>query len=200
MEFTDVVARRRMVRSFSHAPVPVDTVRRLLRNATRGPSAGNSRGYAFLVLSDAADRAGFWRALAPAMPVVASVQDAPLLVVPMANKDAYLDRYAKPDKGWSDRDERRWRVPFWHVDTGMAALLMLLTAVDEELGALFFDVPWPTVDGLREAFGVPAEYEPVGALAIGYPDPAARPARPSQPSVPWQQLVHSGRWGSPLDG
>ena len=30
---------------------------------------------------------------------------APLLIVPLSNKSAYLDRYAEPDKGWTDRDE-----------------------------------------------------------------------------------------------
>jgi hypothetical protein len=32
---------------------------------------------------------------------------APLLVVPLACKAAYLDRYAEPDKGWTDREEGR---------------------------------------------------------------------------------------------
>jgi len=32
-------------------------------------------------------------------------------------------------------------VPYWHIDTGMAALLILQTAVDEGLGACFFGIP-----------------------------------------------------------
>ena len=71
---------------------------------------------------------------------------APLLIVPMSDKAAYLDRYAEPDKGWTDRDESRWPVPYWDVDAGMAALLMLLTAVDEGLGACFFGVPPERID------------------------------------------------------
>ena len=66
---------------------------------------------------------------------------APLIVVPLSNRSAYLDRYAEPDKGWTDRDEARWPVPYWDIDTGFAALLMLLTAVDAGLGACFFGVP-----------------------------------------------------------
>ena len=80
---------------------------------------------------------------------------APLLIVPLSNKSAYLDRYAEPDKGWTDRDESRWPVPYWDVDAGMAALLMLLTAVDEGLGACFFGVPPDRLAAFREAFGVP---------------------------------------------
>ena len=63
---------------------------------------------------------------------------APLLVVPLACKAAYLDHYAEPDKGWTDRAEGRWPVPYWCIDTGFATLLMLLTAVDAGLGGLFF--------------------------------------------------------------
>lgn len=195
MEFNDVVTGRRMSRRFLRDPLPADTVTRLLRNATRGPSAGNSQGFAFLVLEAPGDRDLFWQVMAPTMPVVETVRDAPLLVVPMSSKQVYLDRYAKPDKGWSDRDEHRWTVPYWHVDTGMAALLVLLTAVDEQLGALLFGIPRPALTAFRETFGVPDDYTPVGALAIGYPDPDAPPSRPSQPRRPWRDLVHEGRWG-----
>ena len=89
--------------------------------------------------------------------------------VVLSSKDAYLDRYAEPDKGWTDRDESRWAVPYWDVDAGMAALLMLLTAVDEGLGACFFGVPAERLDAFRAEFGVPAEFRPVGCVSVGYP-------------------------------
>src|SRR5205807_3237876 len=95
--------------------------------------------------------------------------DVPLLVVVLSHKRAYLDRYAEPDKGWTDRDEARWPVPYWDIDTGFAALLMLLTAVDAGLGTLFFGI-FDTAR-FRRTFGVPPEYLPVGALAVGHPLP-----------------------------
>lgn len=58
----------------------------------------------------------------------------------MSSKRLYLDRYARPGKGWTDRDEGRWPVPFWHIDTGMATLPILQTAVDEGLGACYFGI------------------------------------------------------------
>ena len=131
MDFTDIVRRRHMVRQFSDEPVAPESLDRILRNAARGPSAGFSQGQAFLVLTGT-ELKRFWPlAGAAAAP---SVTTAPLVIVPMSSKRVYLDRYARPDKGWTDRDERRWPVPFWHIDTGMAALLILLTAVDEGLG------------------------------------------------------------------
>ena len=78
-----------------------------------------------------------------------------MLVLCLSHKDAYLERYAAPDKGWTDRDEARWPVPYWHVDTGMAALLILLTATDEGLGSLFFGVPPERHGAVHEAFAVP---------------------------------------------
>ena len=110
---------------------------------------------------------------------------APLLIVPMSDKSAYLDRYAEPDKGWTDRDEARWPVPYWDVDAGMAALLMLLTAVDEGLGACFFGIPPERLDAFRAAFGVP-DGVPAGRLRVGRlpgqrrPPVAVAAARPAR--------------------
>jgi hypothetical protein len=94
---------------------------------------------------------------------------APVIVVPHSSRDVYLDRYAAPDKGWTDRDEARWPVPYWHIDAGFASLLILLGAVDAELGACFFGSPPEHLATYREAFGVPESYTPIGAITLGYP-------------------------------
>src|SRR5206468_5935567 len=99
---------------------------------------------------------------------------APLLVVCLSDKQRYLERYAEPDKGWTDRDESRWPVPYWDIDTGFAALLMLLTAVDAGLGAVFFGVFDQAK--LRATFAIPDEYTAVGVIAVGYPKPTDRPS------------------------
>jgi nitroreductase len=58
MEFQDVVRRRRMVRSYQpERSVPPDVVNRILHNALRGPSAGFSQGWGFLVLETPDDEA-----------------------------------------------------------------------------------------------------------------------------------------------
>ena len=103
------------------------------------------------------------------------MRTAPVVIVPLACKDAYLERYAEPDKGWTDRDEDRWPVPYWYVDAGMAALLILQTAVDEGLGACFFGIPGEHLDAFRAAFGIPADHAPVGAITVGHrlPDTGA---------------------------
>src|ERR671935_1568386 len=141
MDFQDVVRKRRMVRSFGRQPIPPETVRRIVRNAQRAPSAGFSQGWAFLVLQGEEQTSKYWDTIGPEPPdqfAWQNLYNAPLLVVCLSHKAAYLDRYAEPDKGWTDRSEAHWPAPYWDIDTGMAAMLILLTAVDAGLGALFF--------------------------------------------------------------
>ena len=200
MEFREVVRRRRMVRTFTDDPLPPGALDRMLEHARRAPSAGYTQGWAFLALEGADETGRFWDATLPpderaAFPWPGLVA-APAVVVALSHRDAYLDRYAEPDKGWTDRDETRWPVPYWHVDTGMAALLMLLTAVDEGLGALFFGIFPERIAPFRAAFGVPDAYTPVGAVAVGHPAADDRPSaslRRGRRAV--EQVVHRGSWG-----
>jgi nitroreductase len=197
VEFQDVVRKRKMVRSFEERPIPRDVVDRILANAQRAPSAGFSQGWAFLVLDGPEQTARYWDALWPVerrgefgWP---DMFKAPLLVVCLSHKMAMLRRYAEPDKGWIDMDEKRWPVPYWDIDTGMAAMLILMTAVDAGLGAVFFGVSDQAK--FRETFGVPDELTAIGTVAIGYAKPKDRPS----PSLkrghrPPDQVIHKGHW------
>lgn len=100
MEFSEVVRRRRMVRHYSDKPLAPDVVERILSSALRAPSAGFSQGWAFLALTEPADRARFWPFVPTRAEKTPTMRDAPLVVVPLAHKAAYLERYAEPDKGW----------------------------------------------------------------------------------------------------
>ncbi|WP_027342482.1 nitroreductase family protein [Hamadaea tsunoensis] len=198
MEFRDVVRTRRMVRGYDpDRLVPADLVDRILTHATHAPSAGFSQGWAFLVLETRETLDSFWAATTPpgaASRWLAGMRTAPLIIVPLAHKDAYLDRYAEPDKGWADRDESRWSAPYWYIDTGMASLLMLLTAVDEGLGACFFGIPPQRLAAFREAFGVPDAYAPIGAITFGYRAADRRSASLKRGRRPLDEIVHRGRF------
>ena len=197
MEFQDVVRRRRMVRNFDSRALPRDVVDRIIANGLRAPSAGFTQGWAFLVLEGAEETARFWSATFASAEARSSFRwqglfDAPLLIVALSHKDAYLDRYAEADKGWADRSESHWPVAYWDIDAGFASLLMVLTAVDSGLGALFFAVA--EHDRFRSAFGVPDAYKPVGAVAVGYALPD-EPSRSLQRGwKPSDAVVHRGRW------
>jgi nitroreductase len=198
MEFDEVVRRRRMVRSYDpDRPVPGEIVDKIIRYGLRAPSAGFSQGWGFLVLTAPEDRARYWTATRLGDETdgwLARLSAAPLIIVALSNRSVYLDRYAEPDKGWTDRDEAHWPVPYWHIDTGFAALLMHLTAVNEGLGSCFIGLPAETVPAFKVAFGVPAEFTPIGALTVGY-----RAADKRSPSLRrghrrLDDVVHHGRW------
>jgi nitroreductase len=208
MEFGEVVRRRRMVRVYDpDRPVPPEVVDRIVRHGLRAPSAGFTQGWGFLVLTEAADRDRYWSsttegdlgdeqtAAAVRGEWLTRMRTAPVLVVCLSNKTAYLDRYAESDKGWTDRDEAHWPVPYWDVDTGFAALLMHLSAVDEGLGSCFFGLPAPTVPRFKDAFGIPGEFHPIGTLSVGYRTATDK----RSPSLkrghrPLDDVVHHGRW------
>ncbi|WP_432941339.1 nitroreductase family protein [Kribbella sp. CA-253562] len=200
MEFSEVVRRRRMVRDYDPSrPVPAEVRERILANGLRGPSAGFSQGWAFLVL-EGADRDRYWRITAADVDEkyvrwVTGLRRAPLLILAFADKAAYLDRYAEADKGRTDRDESRWAAPYWFVDTGMASLLMLQTVVDEGLGACFFGVPSGLVGAVKAEFGVPEGLAFVGVISIGYPAPDRRSPSLRRGRRGVAEVVHRGQWG-----
>ena len=196
-----------MIRRYADAPVDPAVVDRMLDNAVRAPNAGFAQGWAFLVLDTPGDVDLFWVVTSPAVssevdegapaPVTKpnrwldGMRTAPVVIVPMSDKDAYLDRYAEADKQTPD-----WPVPYWHMDTAMASLLILQTAVDEGLGACFFGVPGARIDAFREAFGVPENLKPIGAITVGHrvPDtgsPGSAARRPRRTNV-----VHRGRYST----
>jgi hypothetical protein len=127
------------------------------------------------------------------------------VVVPLAHQAAYLNTY--PTLPIEDY----WPAPYWFIDTGMAALMMLLTAVDEGLGACLFWTMPPAgqseeggvvkahLAAFRGEFGIPEEYTPVSAIAIGY-----RPVdlAPQNPDLKTRRrdtdtLIHRGQWAAP---
>jgi nitroreductase len=199
MEFDEVVRRRRMVRAYDpDRPVPAAIRDKLIRHALRAPSAGFSQGWGFLVLEEPADRALYWSVTTGDDPEpdawVRRLATAPLIIVPMSNRSAYLDRYAEADKGWTDRDESRWPVPYWHIDTGFAALLIHLTAVDQGLASCFIGLPAHRLADFSAAFGVPDRFTPIGALTVGYGAPDKRSPSLRRGHRPVDEVVHHGRW------
>lgn len=197
MEFADVVRKRKMVRTYDDRPVARDIVDRVLEHARRAPSAGFSQGFAFVVLEGPEETARFWDVVAfeEGWPGE-GMRRASVLIVPLAGKHVYLDRYAEADKGWDDRAESRWPVPYWIVDSAFASMLILLSAVDEGLGALFFGLDGGGNERFLEEYGVPEGWEPIGVIALGHPAPVdpVKSSAHTRPRKPLEEIVHRGRW------
>lgn len=200
MEFAEAVRRRRMTRDFRPDALPSPLVRELLDLARRAPSAGNSQGTAFLVL-DTPDLVGqYWSVtLSPArrerFPWPGLLR-APVLVVPIGEPHAYVDRYGESDKAATGLGAGvdAWPVPYWYVDTAMAAMSLLLAAEDRGLGALFFGL-FEHEAAVMEHFGVPADRRPIGTIALGRAGANDRASRSStRARQPLDDVLHVGRW------
>lgn len=179
--------------------MPRDVLDRVLDLARRVPAAGNTQGLDLVVL-EGAETARYWDA---SLPVAArdafpwpGLLDAPVLIVPVGDPDAYVDRYAEADKvrtGLGDGTDA-WPVPYWYVDTAFSAMVALLAAVDEGLGALFFG-QFEHEGAIMRALGIPAGRRPVGTIALGYPTLRQRPSASSaRPRRTFDEVVHRGGW------
>jgi nitroreductase len=196
LEFERVVKRRRMCRSFTDVPVPIEKLDRALGLAARAPSAGNSCGFAFVVLEGDQVRL-FWQLTADQAwlehPDHPGLLNAPVIILPLASRASYVARYAKPDKA-NVGGPASWSVPYWLVDTAFATMLLLLGLEAEGLAALFFALhkgPEP----LLEQLGAPPGWEPIGAVATGWPGPSKKPSySTSRPRRDFEQVVHRGHW------
>jgi nitroreductase len=197
VEFREVVAKRRMIRSYSDRPVGAEVVDRLLDSARRSPSAGFSQGQSFVVVTDPATRKGIARLADEDEYVNAGlppwISRSPVHVIVCTSERSYHERYREPDKLDEAGNEIDWPVPYWYVDAGAAMMLLLLAAVDEGLGAGFFG--FHRLPGLKELLGIPADVTPIGAVTLGYPEgeqPRGSAVRGRRPAG---EVVHREKWG-----
>lgn len=176
-----------------HAPSAVDpeVIERIAAAAFRAPSAGNTRGLAVVTITRSENIAAVAAAAGEAGYVAKGfdpwVSSAAGIIVIGVSPSAYQARYAEPDKHHSAQD---WTIPYWWVDAGAALMAVLLSAVDQGLGAGFLGAH--AIPGLAEVVGFPHEIEPLGIVTVGHPAPHRRSSsldRP-QPSPP----IHSERW------
>lgn len=190
-----------MVRKYEQKPIPKDVLHRVLETARHAPSAGFSQGFDFVVLTSPAELDWFYSTTddpddPEAYPGREPATAPQCIVLPYANKRAYLERYSQPDKIQFGMDsEEAWPVPFWTVDTAMAILLILLAAVDAGLGAWYFGITRGEGDLQRE-LGVPSDCKLLGVIAIGYPSPDDKPRGSvfSRRRRAFESMFHFGRW------
>ena len=187
-----------MTRRFDPTPLAPQEVLELLDLARRAPSAGYSQGVHFLALSgDALGR--FWRTTGADEwfdSVQGGVLHAPVVVLPLADPDAYTSRYSEGDKaGHGLERQENWDVPFWLTDAAMATQNLLLLAQDRGLGALYFGIFRNARLALDE-LGVPAQVLQVGAVALGHraPDDEVSGSARTRTRRAAVDVVHIDRW------
>ncbi|MGH8862013.1 MAG: nitroreductase family protein, partial [Jatrophihabitantaceae bacterium] len=98
---------------------------------------------------------------------------------------------------WTDRDEKRWRVPYWDTDTAMAAMFILLGAEEAGLAACFFGLDASELPNVRAAFAVPERLNPVGIVSLGYPAADVRSPSLKRGRRPYSEVVSYGSFARP---
>jgi nitroreductase len=197
--FQEVLRRRRMVRHFDQRPLEPELLDQILESARHAPSAGFSQGFNFVVLEQPDLVSRFWATTDdPAFPNPPDfATTAPtVIVLPLADKAAYLERYSRPDKiAYGMNDEANWPVKFWEVDTAMAIMLILLAATDLGVGALYFGITHGEDELLRE-LGVPEGQRLLGVIGLGHraSDEVVDLTRFKERRRQFDAMVHRNRW------
>ena len=162
-----------MVRGYRKEPVPENLVEKLLQNAHQAPSAGFLQPQEFIVVRDGEMK----RRLAAAALHQTFVAEAPLVIVVCSDTRRQTPRYGR--RGYE----------FYSITDGaFASMLILLTVVDEGLGACFvgaFDDA-----KVSRVLGLPEGVRPIGIISIGYPAEGARKLR----RIPLEKIMHFDRW------
>jgi nitroreductase len=201
MELHDTIQRRAMVRSFSPDPVDPATVDRIVQDALRSPTAGNTGGTAWVVLEGPEQTSVYfdattdeeWRRTATRWE---GLRRAPVVLLAYSSADLYVARYRDPDKVASGLGEgsERWPVPYWTGDAAFGVMTVLLGAVDVGLGACILGA-FRGEAALAERLGVPGGWRLFAAVALGRPDGndhrSPSLARGGHPST---ERIHRGRW------
>lgn len=183
----DLLRRRWSPRAFSDRPVEPDKLRSLFEAARWAPSSFNEQPWSFIVTTkdDPEAYARLLNSLAEKNQQWARL--APVLAVSVAKLN--FDHGGKPN-----------RHAFHDVGLAMGNLLVQATAV----GLVVHQMAGFAVEKVRAAFGVPEGFEPVAAIAIGYPaEPEVLPEQFRQQELgprsrkPISAFVFQGRWGLP---
>lgn len=172
--FAWVVKHRGMVRAYKSDPVPEDKIQRLLQYAVRAPSAGNLQPWEFVVVKNPDVRAQLTKA---AMNQNA-VATAPVTIVTCADIQRMGSEYGARGSFFS------------LVDTSFATLLILLGAIEQDLGACFVGSYSP--EEVATVLGLPPHVRPVGLITLGYP--AEQPQKPKTKKIPLSKLIHTDKW------
>jgi nitroreductase len=202
MELHEAIRRRAMVRSFSSDPLDPGVVDRLLLGALRSPTAGNTGGTAWVVLEGPEQTSVFWQTTTDEEWRAAharwfeGLRRAPLVLLAYASPDAYVARYAEPDKADAElgAGSERWPIPYWYGDAAFGVMTVLLGAVDAGLGACILGTFRGEPD-LAQALDVPAGWRLFCAVVVGRPDGDDRRSPSLDRRLPRREdRIHKGRW------
>jgi coenzyme F420-0:L-glutamate ligase / coenzyme F420-1:gamma-L-glutamate ligase len=183
----DVLTARRTVREFTPAPVSPAAVRRAIAAAITAPAPHHSQPWRFAVLESQASRTRLlddmlaaWTAdltadgftpeqIARRVRRGEPLRKAPLIIVPCLVAEA-AHTYPDPRRNASERT-------MFVVALGAAIENLLVALAVEGLGSCWISSTLFCREIATQALGLPADWEPMGAIGVGHPA-APAPDRP----------------------
>ncbi len=176
MDFEDVVRKRKMIREYDlDRQIPNEIISKLIKNAHTAPSAGHTQVQEFIIVKDDLTK----KKLRKAAVNQEYVERAPVLIVVCSNTSRSVGRYGN-----------RGREFYSITDGAFASMLILLTVVNEGVGACFVGAFDDTK--VSEILGLPKDVKPIGIICVGYP--AERPGKFERINI--KALVHYEKYGS----
>jgi nitroreductase len=181
----ELIRGRWSPRAFAEKPVPQDVLRSIFEAARWAPSSNNEQPWAYIVATKD-DQENFDKMLSVLVEFNAQwARSAPVLALAVA----------KLTFGKNNSPNRNAQY-----DTGAASALLSVEATAR--GLAVHQMAGFDAEKARQVFAIPPGWEPIAALAIGYPgDPASLPSplkdRELAPRTrkPIAEFVMAGQWG-----
>lgn len=181
----ELIRERWSPRAFADKPVPQDVLRSIFEAARWAPSSNNEQPWTYFVATND-DKENFEKMLSVLVEFNAQwARSAPVLALAVA----------KLTFGKNNSPNRNAQY-----DTGAASALLSVEATAR--GLAVHQMAGFDPEKARQVFAIPPGWEPIAALAIGYPgDPASLPPplkdRELAPRTrkPIAEFVMAGQWG-----
>ncbi|MDF2871910.1 MAG: nitroreductase [Anaerocolumna sp.] len=168
MDYDDLIQTRYSVRSYSDRPVEQYKLSKILEAGRIAPTAGNRQ---------------------PQRIVIIKSQDAHTKIKQCTpcHFNAPLVLLVCYDKSVENNNHYGDKRPYGQVDASIVMTHMMLEAHNLELGTVWVGLFNP--DLLRDLFCIPAHYEILGLMPIGYPYPDAKPGKMHSEKFPIKHTV-----------
>jgi nitroreductase len=181
----DLIKNRWSPRAFSDKPVPKEVLQSLFEAARWAPSSNNEQPWAFIVATKD-DQENFEKSLGALVEFNAGwARKAPVLVIAVAQL-----AFAKNNA--PNRNAQ--------YDVGAASLQLSIEATAR--GLFVHQMAGFDPETAKETYNIPQGWEPIAAMAIGYPGDASSLPEPYQTREkaprsrkPIREFVMSGEWG-----